>query len=262
MIAVAVAVERIEDGEGDAGQVFGGGHRVEDHGLVPRQAGEEIRHRPRRRARPGRRDPRHRPHALGDGLDFGKIHHHAVVGPSGGIDHAAAQGDFERIAVAVQVAALALVVGIRWPASNSRRRVMRMVGSPGFVAKWSAKLRRGLGGRIIAAAPRQRRLFYIPSATMARILLKTEDHSRDSAGMRYVYPVVSRRAGGVSIGINLNPNNACNWRCIYCQVPDLTRGGPPPVDLPLLDAELDRLPGRGDRGRLHGARGCRPVPAN
>ena len=76
---------------------------------------------------------------------------------------------------------------------------------------------------------------------MARLTLSVDDHSRDSAGMRYVYPVVSRRAGGVSIGINLNPNNACNWRCIYCQVPDLKRGGPPPVDLPRLDAELDRF---------------------
>jgi wyosine [tRNA(Phe)-imidazoG37] synthetase (radical SAM superfamily) len=74
---------------------------------------------------------------------------------------------------------------------------------------------------------------------MPTILLKTEDHSRDSAGMRYVYPVVSRRAGGVSVGINLNPNNACNWRCIYCQVPDLKRGGPPPIDLTLLEHELD-----------------------
>lgn len=56
--------------------------------------------------------------------------------------------------------------------------------------------------------------------------------------MTYVYPVVSRRAGGVSVGINLNPNNACNWRCIYCQVPDLKRGGPPPIDLALLEKEL------------------------
>ena len=68
--------------------------------------------------------------------------------------------------------------------------------------------------------------------------LSIADHSRDSAGLRYVYPVVSRRAGGISIGINLNPNNACNWRCIYCQVPELTRGTAPPVDLPLLEKEL------------------------
>jgi wyosine [tRNA(Phe)-imidazoG37] synthetase (radical SAM superfamily) len=64
------------------------------------------------------------------------------------------------------------------------------------------------------------------------------DHDRNSAGLRYVYPVVSRRAGGLSIGINLNVNNACNWRCIYCQVPDLTRGSAPPVDLARLREEL------------------------
>lgn len=68
--------------------------------------------------------------------------------------------------------------------------------------------------------------------------LTITNHDRDSAGMTYVYPVISRRAGGVSIGINLNPNNACNWACIYCQVPNLTRGTAPPVDLALLEREL------------------------
>jgi wyosine [tRNA(Phe)-imidazoG37] synthetase (radical SAM superfamily) len=56
--------------------------------------------------------------------------------------------------------------------------------------------------------------------------------------MTYVYPVVSRRAGGVSVGINLNPNNACNWACVYCQVPDLVRGTAPEIDLARLEAEL------------------------
>ena len=69
------------------------------------------------------------------------------------------------------------------------------------------------------------------------------DHSRDSAGLRYVYPVISRRAGGVSVGINLITNNACNWRCVYCQVPDLKLGSAPPVDMPRLEKEL--------RGFLH-----------
>jgi len=69
-------------------------------------------------------------------------------------------------------------------------------------------------------------------------MLSIDDHRRDSAGLLYVYPVVSRRAGGVSIGINLNPNNACNWACLYCQVENLTRGGPPPIDLDRLGSEL------------------------
>lgn len=68
--------------------------------------------------------------------------------------------------------------------------------------------------------------------------LSVTNHNRDSANLRYVYPVISRRAGGVSVGINLNPNNACNWRCIYCQVPELTRGTAPPIDLAILENEL------------------------
>ncbi|HJO26587.1 MAG TPA: radical SAM protein [Planctomycetota bacterium] len=71
--------------------------------------------------------------------------------------------------------------------------------------------------------------------------LTPRDHDRGAAGLRWVYPVVSRRAAGVSIGINLNPNRACNWRCIYCQVPDLVRGAPEPFtesDLDALEAEL------------------------
>ncbi|MGE5384698.1 MAG: radical SAM protein [Betaproteobacteria bacterium] len=72
-------------------------------------------------------------------------------------------------------------------------------------------------------------------------MLTTENHRRDSAAMTYVYPVVSRRAGGVSIGVNLNVNNACNWACVYCQVENLQRGGPPPIDLVLLRQELENF---------------------
>lgn len=88
-------------------------------------------------------------------------------------------------------------------------------------------------------------------------MLSTDDHRRDSAGLLYVYPVVSRRAGGVSIGINLNVNNACNWACLYCQVEGLTRGGPPPIDLDRLEAELA---GFLDQA-LHGDFMSREVPA-
>ncbi len=70
------------------------------------------------------------------------------------------------------------------------------------------------------------------------LILDARRHERDSAGLVYVYPVVSRRAGGVSVGVNLNTNNACNWRCVYCQVPDLQRGRAPDVDLARLGEEL------------------------
>ena len=68
--------------------------------------------------------------------------------------------------------------------------------------------------------------------------LSTTDHSRDIAGLKYVYPVISRRAEGLSIGINFNTNNACNWRCVYCQVPNLVRGAAPEMDFILLEQEF------------------------
>lgn len=74
---------------------------------------------------------------------------------------------------------------------------------------------------------------------MAR--LQTNDHPRYQDGLRYIYPVVSRRAGGVSVGVNLNPNDACNWRCVYCQVPGLKAGKGPAIDLERLEHELEDL---------------------
>ncbi len=71
--------------------------------------------------------------------------------------------------------------------------------------------------------------------------LDVHDHDRGAAGLTYVYPVVSRRAGGLSIGINLNPNAACNWRCAYCQVPGLSRGVGPSIDQGRLRQELESM---------------------
>jgi wyosine [tRNA(Phe)-imidazoG37] synthetase (radical SAM superfamily) len=44
------------------------------------------------------------------------------------------------------------------------------------------------------------------------------DHARLFEHNRFVYPVLSRRSGGISIGVNLNPDKVCNFDCIYCQV--------------------------------------------
>ncbi len=71
--------------------------------------------------------------------------------------------------------------------------------------------------------------------------LSVKNHDRDVAGYRYVYPVISRRSGGLSIGINFNTNNACNWGCVYCQVPDLTIGAAPALDFALLAQELSEF---------------------
>src|ERR1041385_3366812 len=41
---------------------------------------------------------------------------------------------------------------------------------------------------------------------------------RDFLGNRFVYAVISARARGLSLGINLNPDKQCNFDCIYCEV--------------------------------------------
>ena len=49
-------------------------------------------------------------------------------------------------------------------------------------------------------------------------LYPTQNHPSSFHNQSIVYPVVSRRSGGVSIGINLSPSKKCNFACVYCQV--------------------------------------------
>ena len=48
-------------------------------------------------------------------------------------------------------------------------------------------------------------------------------HSRRFEENRFVYPVLSRRSAGISVGVNLNPDKVCNFDCIYCQVDRTTQ---------------------------------------
>ena len=41
---------------------------------------------------------------------------------------------------------------------------------------------------------------------------------RDFLDNRFVYTVVSARARGLSVGVNLSPDKNCNFNCIYCEV--------------------------------------------
>ena len=66
-------------------------------------------------------------------------------------------------------------------------------------------------------------------------------HSRHFAENRFVYPVISRRSGGVSVGINLNPDKVCNFDCIYCQVNRVSQSETRFVEQEQLLAELDAM---------------------
>jgi wyosine [tRNA(Phe)-imidazoG37] synthetase (radical SAM superfamily) len=63
-------------------------------------------------------------------------------------------------------------------------------------------------------------------------------HERSFEHYRFVYPVLSRRSHGISIGVNLNPDKVCNFDCIYCQVDRTTQSETQFVELDALDAEL------------------------
>lgn len=84
---------------------------------------------------------------------------------------------------------------------------------------------------------------------MAILPLFTQ-HSRSWQQNRYVYPVISRRSKGLSIGVNLNPDKACNFDCVYCCVDRTTPATVRQVDLAILREELDHMIGLAASGEL------------
>jgi wyosine [tRNA(Phe)-imidazoG37] synthetase (radical SAM superfamily) len=64
------------------------------------------------------------------------------------------------------------------------------------------------------------------------------DRPRDFLNNRFVYAVISPRAHGLSLGVNLNPDKHCNFDCVYCEVDRRT----PPHEMTLdVDAMGDEL---------------------
>ena len=70
------------------------------------------------------------------------------------------------------------------------------------------------------------------------ILAAHRQHPRRFDEFQYVYPVLSRRSHGISIGINVNPDKVCNFDCIYCQVDRTTPATVTKFDLAVAEEEL------------------------
>ncbi|MDO5553728.1 MAG: radical SAM protein [Planctomycetia bacterium] len=93
--------------------------------------------------------------------------------------------------------------------------------------------------------------------------IPTRNHPSRFGILKYAYPVISRRAGGVSIGINLSPNHECTFRCLYCQVPSFCaadKAKPREVDTELLTEELRFIAHTVLTGSLFDAERFRHVP--
>jgi wyosine [tRNA(Phe)-imidazoG37] synthetase (radical SAM superfamily) len=87
-------------------------------------------------------------------------------------------------------------------------------------------------------------------------------HERRFAESKFVYPVLSRRSGGISLGVNLNPDKVCNFDCIYCQVDRTTTSDTQFVELPRLLEELDYFLGLVTSGELFETEKFRATPAH
>ena len=87
------------------------------------------------------------------------------------------------------------------------------------------------------------------------------DRARDWLGNRFVYAVVSARAGGLSLGVNMNPDRLCNFDCSYCEV---DRREPSPERQLLVDvmaAELHRTLLAVQQGQLRSRPWYHSLPA-
>lgn len=75
-------------------------------------------------------------------------------------------------------------------------------------------------------------------------------HPRDFLDNRFVYTVVSARARGLSIGINMNPDKRCNFDCPYCEVRRNGNTREQRLDVDVMAVELKKTLAFVHEGRL------------
>jgi wyosine [tRNA(Phe)-imidazoG37] synthetase (radical SAM superfamily) len=73
---------------------------------------------------------------------------------------------------------------------------------------------------------------------------------RDFLDNRFVYVVVSARARGLSVGVNMNPDKHCNFNCVYCEVPRNGDLREQQLDVEAMAAELKKTLSYVRGGRL------------
>jgi len=66
------------------------------------------------------------------------------------------------------------------------------------------------------------------------------DRPRDFLGNRFVYAVISSRAGGLALGVNMNPDKRCNFDCSYCEVDRHTASHEGKLAVDVMAQELHR----------------------
>lgn len=73
---------------------------------------------------------------------------------------------------------------------------------------------------------------------------------REFLGNQFVYAVITSRAHGLSIGVNMNPDQACNFECLYCEVHRVPEKKLAQIDIKTLTQELIHVVALAQSGRL------------
>jgi wyosine [tRNA(Phe)-imidazoG37] synthetase (radical SAM superfamily) len=76
------------------------------------------------------------------------------------------------------------------------------------------------------------------------------DRPRDFLDNRFVYAVISPRARGLTLGVNINPDKRCNFDCVYCEVDRDTPPGQSTLDVDVMALEIQRTLALIQQGRL------------
>jgi wyosine [tRNA(Phe)-imidazoG37] synthetase (radical SAM superfamily) len=77
---------------------------------------------------------------------------------------------------------------------------------------------------------------------------------------RFVYTVISARARGLSVGVNMNPDKRCQFNCLYCEVDRSVNSGISGLDVSLMASELKKTLAFVYGGRLREVEAYRKVP--
>ena len=83
---------------------------------------------------------------------------------------------------------------------------------------------------------------------------------RDFLDNRFVYTVVSARARGLSVGVNICPDKHCNFQCVYCEVHRNGSASRTPLDVEAMAAELKKTLAYVSGGRLRERPWYRTLP--
>ncbi len=63
---------------------------------------------------------------------------------------------------------------------------------------------------------------------------------RDFLDNRFVYVVISERAHGLSVGVNMNPDKLCDFDCVYCEVDRRVHPAETRLNVEVMASELQR----------------------